>query len=71
MSQLDWNSGSHVSYFDPTSSAAPSGFDESTAPNGNLASIMRNWVLVQQEPRVDEPNEIPPAPALPEDRTAN
>lgn len=47
---LDWNSAAHIPFYDPTSSAAPSGFEESTAPSGNLASAMRNWILVTDEP---------------------
>ena len=54
---LDWNSASHVPFFDPTSSAASSGFEETTAPSGNLARAMRNWVLVVEQPG-------PPIPKL-------
>lgn len=40
------NSASFPVFIDGTSSAMPSGFNESTAPSDNLASIQRNWILV-------------------------
>jgi hypothetical protein len=60
---LDWNSASHIPFFDPTSSAASSGFEESTAPSGNLASAMRNWVVVVERSLATgpKPEPIPPA----------
>jgi len=48
------NCTSFPAYADGTSSANPSAFSESTAPNGNLASIMRNWVVVLHDPTIGE-----------------
>jgi hypothetical protein len=46
MNQYNSNSGSFPVFIDGTSSANSSGFEESTAPCDNLASIQRNWILV-------------------------
>lgn len=62
---LDWNSATHIAFFDPTSSAASSGFDESTAPSGNLASAMRNWVIIV-ETKVQAPPSRAQSPSLPD-----
>jgi len=57
---LDWNSASHINFFDPTSSGASSGFEESTAPSGNLASAMRNWIVVVEHPVITIPKPAKP-----------
>ena len=46
MNQYNSNSASFPVFVDGTSSANSSGFEESTAPCDNLASIQRNWILV-------------------------
>ncbi len=43
---LDSNSATYIPFLDHTDSAVSSGFDESTAPSGNLASQTRNWVTL-------------------------
>jgi len=64
MSQLDWNSASHVPFFDPTNSSDASWFQETTAPSGNLASILRNWALLL--PERDAPEDNSSSPRAPE-----
>ena len=65
MNQYSSNSASFPVFIDGTSSANSSGFEESTAPCDNLASIQRNWILVSpsklQEPTSpsSEPNDAP------------
>ena len=63
---LNQNSSSHPVFRDGTSTANASGFEETSAPHGNLASIMRNWVLVTAQPA----REAPHTDAAPEDKDA-
>ena len=49
------NSSNNPSFVDGTSSGLPMPATETTAPSGNLASVMRNWIVV-----------TPPAPSQPE-----
>jgi len=71
MNQYSSNSGSFPVFIDGTSSAIPSGFNESTAPSDNLASIQRNWILVSPTKVQDltgpsaEPEEAPALPREP------
>lgn len=64
MKTVDGNSGSYVAYRDFTNSSNASMFCENSAPSGNLASIMRNWFIVQNpapEAAAEEPlPDIPP-----------
>ncbi len=67
MNQYSSNSASFPVFIDGTSSAMPSGFNESTAPSDNLASIQRNWILVSPtkvQDRVNLPVEPEQAPAI-------
>ena len=54
MNQYSSNSASFPVFIDGTSSAVSSGFNESTAPSDNLASIQRNWILVSPS-KVQDP----------------
>ena len=63
---LDQNSSSHPVFRDGTSTANASGFEETSAPHGNLASMMRNWVLVTAQPA----REAPQSDAPPDDKEA-
>jgi hypothetical protein len=71
MNQYSSNSASFPVFIDGTSSAMPSGFNESTAPSDNLASIQRNWILVSptkvQDPTSPstEPEEVRAPPREP------
>ncbi len=71
MNQYSSNSASFPVFIDGTSSAMPSGFNESTAPSDNLASIQRNWILVSptkvQDPSSPstEPEEVRATPREP------
>jgi len=56
MNQYSSNSASFPVFIDGTSSAIPSGFNESTAPSDNLASIQRNWILVNPSKVEDRAN---------------
>jgi hypothetical protein len=57
---LDQNSSSHPVYRDGTSTANASGFEETSALHGNLASMMRNWVLVTAQPAPQAPHSDEP-----------
>ena len=71
MNQYSSNSASFPVFIDGTSSAVSSGFNESTAPSDNLASIQRNWILVSptkvQDPTSPstEPEEVRATPREP------
>jgi hypothetical protein len=67
---LEWNSAFYVPFYDPTSSAAASGFLESTAPVDNLAGTMKNWTLIIEVPIVAPQLSVgdqtkPPTPLTP------
>lgn len=67
MNQYSSNSGSFPVFIDGTSSANSSGFEESTAPCDNLASIQKNWILVSPAKVLDRSNpsaEPEDAPAI-------
>lgn len=57
MSQYSGNSGSYPVFFDATSSANSSGFEESTAPNDNFASLHRNRTIVISPSKIEEGEE--------------
>jgi hypothetical protein len=50
------NSASFPVFINGATSANPSGFDESTAPSDNLASIQRNWIRVSPSDVKDRTN---------------
>ena len=58
MNQYSSNSGSFPVFIDGTSSANSSGFEESTAPCDNLASIQRNWILVSPSKLQDQTHPV-------------
>lgn len=57
---LNHNSSEYPVFRDGTSTANASGFDETTAPSGNLASMMRNWIVVTSPPLTVQEQAIPP-----------
>jgi hypothetical protein len=46
----DSSAASYIQYVDSTSSALSSAFEESSAVSGNLSSLMRNWIVLLDEP---------------------
>lgn len=56
MNQYSSNYASFPVFIDGTSTANSSAFVESTAPCDNLASIQRNWILVNPSKVEDRAN---------------
>jgi hypothetical protein len=56
------DSSTHIRFKDGTSSAASQPVLETTAPSGNLAAIMANWVVVPPRPEITQsgPKADPP-----------
>lgn len=62
MSPSMQNSSTHIRFKDGTSSAADQPVVETTAPSGNLAGIMANWVIVPVRPEAVQPTANPAQP---------